>query len=885
MAVNKDQYENVYSVAIIFAAAIVLINLYYYCNPLLREFGYTLGFIDKIIFALRKGNLFTWSGKTKLYALILLILSVIVRHGRETDKPWSEIIGGFVIGLGFFLIPFDRLGGTAGLIVYPLATITGFIMTMAYASLAGRKVGEPFNAANPMETFEQFGKLLDRPYSINYETKYFWRGKWNKGYVNVVNPFRATLILGTPGSGKSFSVFNPAIAQTLSKGYTMFTYDYKFPDLSNIVYNELYLQATYTDENGETHYRRKELADMKTPKFYVINFDDPRRTNRGNPLQAEYLKDVADASEIADVIWKNVSPGVKEDFFSQSAREYIGSIIWFLSQYSNPEIKIYDTHPDGTPKVYKNDIPDGFGGILHKAGEKIVLQDGIEKGDLCTFPHFIELIGQNYEKVFTLLRKLPELENKIAPFADALDANAQDQLQGQIASARIPLNKMASPELYWVLTGNDFTLDINNPDDPKVICVGNNPDRQSIYGTALALFTSRLFKLINHKGKRPSAVILDEMPTVYIKDIDQLIATARSNKVAMFLGAQDKSQLVRDYKKDYADVVFNTVGNIFAGQVNGETARSLSQTLGKEKRLETSRTLNSDDGSRTQSYRDEELLPQSRIETLTQGWFFGKVADNNDDPIDKKFFCGEFVIDVEGFNKKMKNAMKIPLIDDFGEAEIKRLMEDPAVYVTSEFGEIISGPDGRPLLTQGEQIRRHAWEKAWLEKETDYALSKGGHILDTVNNAEDIAFLEKQRELQFPGLTKKEKEKALEEELKWLVEMETKRKVSENFRLVKNQIKAVMESIPAAEENEPMNQQEQKVYEAHAQGTFTNGGANPPEKEKTQASAPESAADGSQVYDGDGPSDEEIEEMNGDVGELPDESPEDFMDIENDYEY
>ena len=832
MAVNKDQYESVYSVAIIFAAAIVLINLYYYCNPLLREFGWTINFLDNLIFALRKGSLFSWSGKTKLYSLILLVLSVIVRHGKETDKPWSEIIIGLIVGLAIFLIPFNLIGGAEGQIIYALASVSGFFITMAYASLVGRKVNEPFNPTNPMETFEQFEKLLDRPYSINYETRYYWHGKWNKGYINLINPFRATLILGTPGSGKSFSVFNPAIAQTLSKGYTMFTYDYKFPDLSNIVFNELYLQATYTDQTG-THYRRKELAGLKTPSFYVINFDDPRRTNRGNPLQAEYLKDVADASEIADVIWKNVSPGVKEDFFSQSAREYIGSIIWFLSQYSNPEIKIYDTYPDGTPKVYEKDVPDAFGGILHKAGEKIILQDGIEKGELCTFPHFIELIGQNYEKVFTLLRRLPELENKIAPFADALDVNAQDQLQGQIASARIPLNKMASPELYWVLTGNDFTLDINNPDDPKVICVGNNPDRQSIYGTALALYTSRLFKLINHKGKRPSAVILDEMPTVYIKDIDQLIATARSNKVAMFLGAQDKSQLIRDYKKDYADVVFNTVGNIFAGQVNGETARSLSQTLGKEKRLETSRTLNSEDGSRTQSYRDEEILPQSRIETLTQGWFFGKVADNNDDPIDKKFFCGEIVIDVDEFNKKMSNAMKIPLIDDFGEAEIRNQISNPLIYVTDENGHVIIGPDGKPLLTQGEQIRRHAWEKAWLDKETEIALEKGTHILDTINNGDDIALLEKQRELQFPKLTKEEKKKALEEEVKWLVDMETKRKVSENFRKVKNQIKAVMETIPGKDEEEPMNPQEQKVYDAHANGTFTreNEGTCPAQPE------------------------------------------------------
>jgi type IV secretory pathway TraG/TraD family ATPase VirD4 len=189
-------------------------------------------------------------------------------------------------------------------------------------------------------------------------------------------------------------------------------------------------------------------------------------------------------------------------------------------------------------------------------------------------------MAQDYKKVFSILSRYPELEAKIKPFANALEGGAQDQLQGQIASAQIPLNKLVSPSLYWVLTGDDFTLDINDPKHPKILCVGNDPDRQAIYSTTLALFTSRMFKLINHKGKRKCGVLLDEIPTIFIKGVDNLIATARSNFVAIVLGAQDKSQLKRDYGEKESEVIFNTVGNIFSGQVNGKTAEDLMKICG-----------------------------------------------------------------------------------------------------------------------------------------------------------------------------------------------------------------------------------------------------------------------------------------------------------------
>lgn len=216
---------------------------------------------------------------------------------------------------------------------------------------------------------------------------------------------------------------------------------------------------------------------------------------------------------------------------------------------------------------------------------------------------------------------------------------------GQIASAKIPLSRMISPQLYWVMTGDDFTLDINNPAEPKILCVGNNPDRQNIYGAALGLYNSRIVKLINKKGMLKSSVIIDELPTIYFKGLDNLIATARSNKVAVCLGFQDFSQLKRDYGDKEAAVVMNTVGNIFSGQVVGDTAKTLSERFGKVLQKRQSMTINRQDKSTSISTQMDSLIPQSKISTLTQGMFVGSVSDNFDERIEQKIFHAEIVVD------------------------------------------------------------------------------------------------------------------------------------------------------------------------------------------------------------------------------------------------
>ena len=607
----------------------IVVHIYWFCYQAIVDMGINIGVVDKILLNFQNtAGLFSNLLVTKVFAIIFLALSCLGTKGVKNQKmTWQKIYATFLGGLVLFFmnwwmldLPFSPI---VNMVIYTVTMTVGYILFLMSGVWISRMfkhnlMEDVFNVAN--ESFMQETRLMENEYSVNLPTKFVYQGKEWDGWINVVNPFRATIVLGTPGSGKSYAVVNNYIKQTIAKGFATYIYDYKFDDLSVIAYNELL----------------KNIDKYKVkPSFYVINFDDPRRSHRCNPINPKFMVDISDAYESAYTIMLNLNKTwiqKQGDFFVESPIILLAAIIWYL-------------------RIYKD-------------------------GKYCTFPHTIEFLNKPYADIFTILTSYPSLENYLSPFLDAWKGGAQDQLQGQIASAKIPLSRMISPQLYWVMTGDDFTLDLNNPNEPKILCVGNNPDRQNIYSAALGLYNSRIVKLVNKKGQLKSSIIIDELPTIYFRGIDNLIATARSNKVAVCLGFQDYSQLARDYGDKEAKVIQNTVGNIFSGQVVGETAKNLSERFGKILQQRQSVSINRQDTSTSINTQLDFLIPASKISNLSQGTFVGSVADNFGEEIDQKIFHSRIIVDSAKVNAETKAYKKIPIVNEFKDENGNDIMQE-----------------------------------------------------------------------------------------------------------------------------------------------------------------------------------------------------------------
>ena len=606
---------------------LLVVHVYVYCYPSITAWNLNLAVMDRILVNFNNTtgifNCILWS---KLLAVLLLAVSCLGTHGVKGEKiTWPKIYAALVAGCALFFLnwwllelPLPHAANTAFYIFTLTAGYLALLMSGLWMSRLYRHnlMEDVFNMEN--ESFMQETRLMENEYSVNLPTRFYYKKRWNNGFVNIVNIFRACMVIGTPGSGKSYAIVNSYIRQLIAKGFAIYIYDYKFDDLSTIAYNSLL--------------KNMDKYEVK-PRFYVINFDDPRRSHRCNPINPEFMTDISDAYEASYTIMLNLNRTWIEkqgDFFVESPIILLAAIIWYL-------------------KIYKNGI-------------------------YCTFPHAVELLNKPYSDLFTVLTSYPELEKYLSPFMDAWKGGAQDQLQGQIASAKIPLTRMISPQLYWVMTGNDFSLDINNPKEPKLLCVGNNPDRQNIYSAALGLYNSRIVKLINKKRQLKCAVIIDELPTIYFRGLDNLIATARSNKVGVLLGFQDFSQLTRDYGEKESKVIQNTVGNIFSGQVVGETAKTLSERFGKVLQQRQSVSINRQDVSTSINTQLDSLIPASKIANLSQGTFVGAVADNFGEKIEQKIFHAEIVVDHAAVSAEEKAYRKIPFINEFKDKDGNDIM-------------------------------------------------------------------------------------------------------------------------------------------------------------------------------------------------------------------
>lgn len=648
---NEQALRKILDFTRLIAITILVIHCYYFCYAAFKALHYANSFVDRILGHVANTGLLKSFTISKCWALGFLVISLLGTKGRKDEKmsyktAFCYIITGLLIYFLSFLVLYAPVPLVQQAFFYIPVTAIGFLLIISGGTLLSRIIKNNLNNDDifnsESETFPQEERLLENEFSVNLPARYRLKGRFRKSWINFINIARGLLVIGSPGSGKSFFVIRHIITQSLAKQHTMLVYDFKFPDLSVIAYN--------------SWLKNKDQFKVP-PKFYAINFDDLSRSNRCNPLDPTSMLDITDATESARTILLGLNrEWIKKqgDFFVESPINLVTAVIWYLRKYQN--------------------------------------------GDYCTLPHVIEFLQLDYDSLFTLLRLEKEIEVLINPFVNAYLNDVMEQLEGQIASAKVALARLSSPQLYYVLSGNDFKLDINNPEEPKVLCIGNNPQKIQIYGAVLSLFVNRLVKLVNQKGKLKSSLIFDEFPTIYLNGIDSLIATARSNKVATTLAVQDLSQLRKDYGREQADVIMGIVGNVISGQVTGDTAKQLSDRIGRIMQDRQSLSINAADTSVSKSKQLEAAVPASKIASLSSGEFVGMVADNPDHKIALKAFHCEILNDIPAIQREEAAYQEIPVmrqitaemvqnnydqirqdVKDIVAVEMDRLMSDPAL--------------------------------------------------------------------------------------------------------------------------------------------------------------------------------------------------------------
>nr|WP_295924653.1 conjugal transfer protein MobC [uncultured Dyadobacter sp.] len=647
---NDQALRRILDMTRLISLIVLGLHFYYYCYLAFAHWKLISPFSDRILGNISKTGIFSSFNKTKLIALCFLFISLIGARGKKEEKLRTSTTLIYIVSglLPYFFsqwILHIPLAPATVSLIYIMTTLLGFMLVLTGGTMLSRVIRlkisgqDIFNKEN--ESFPQHEYLIENEYSINLPAQYNLKGKVRRSWINFINPFRGLLVLGSPGSGKSYFVIRHVITQHIQKGFSMFVYDFKFDDLTKITYN--------------TWLKNKDKYKV-SPEFYVINFDDLSRSHRCNPLDPAGMLDITDAAEAARTILMGLNrEWIKRqgDFFVESPINFLTAIIWFLRKY----------------------------------------QDGA----FCTLPHVVELMQIEQDKLFTVLRTEQEIQAMINPFVSAFVNDAAQQLEGQIASAQISLARLSSPSLYYVLSGNDFTLDINNPKEPKIVCMGNNPQKILTYGAVLSLYVTRLIKLVNKKDRLKSSLIFDEFPTVYLNHMDSLIATARSNKVSTTLGIQDFSQLRKDYGKEQADVIMNITGNIISGQVSGDTAKQLSERFGKIMQDRTSFSINRTDTSISRSKQLDSAIPPSKISSLSSGEFVGMVADNPDQKIELKTFQCEILNDHGALKKEEIGCLDIPVIRKLDSMIVQRnydqIRQDVQDIVQSEMERLLNDPE------------------------------------------------------------------------------------------------------------------------------------------------------------------------------------------------
>ena len=614
---NEHGLKMVIDMIRMLSIVILSIHLYYNCYAAFTLWHLTAPLVDHLLINIGHTGLLLNFVNAKLISFGLLLLSLLGVAGKKSEKiTYGIALTYFFLGIALYygsvlilMLHADNIPLVAGL--YIGLTGSGYIGIMTGGGMLSRIIRHQlkpdiFNKSN--ETFPQEDRVIENEFSLKFRTQYIFKGKIRDSFLCIPNPARGILLAGNPGSGKSFYIVEPAIRQFIEKKHALFVYDVKYPELTEITYN---------------HYLQHRKKYPVQPTFHVINFDDLSRSARCNPLDPDNMDDITDAAEAARVIMLGLNPSWitrQGDFFVDSPINFVTAIIWFLRRYQD--------------------------------------------GEYCTLPHVIEMMNVELAQLLTILQTEPEISSYVSPFIDAYKDNNTEMLGGQIASAKIGMARLSSPALYYVLSGNDLSLDINNPKAPKIVCLANNLRKQEVYGPILSLFLTRMAKIINQKDKYKCAVVADEFATLRWLNYATLISTGRSNKISVLVAIQSDHQLKLNYGKDWADIVTSICGNIILGQVSGDIAKLVSEQLGKTLQDRENLSINSSDTSISRSKQLEFVVPVSTIANLSSGEFVGRIADNPDQPVELKTFHRKIINDIAAINQAKANFLPLPVVQE-----------------------------------------------------------------------------------------------------------------------------------------------------------------------------------------------------------------------------
>ena len=631
---NDNQYRELRNLAAASCAALLILHYYYFCHRGLANWSLTHPIADRLVAGIAGKGLFRHPALSLLLALLALAATTIGAKAPPQVSPGRLIallLTGSALYFGASLLLHFDADPKSLTIAYLVVTVVGLgLLYTAVRALIGllswpakRAIFNQYN-----ESFPQEERVLSHPNFFHLRGRYRFQKQWRQNVINL-DIYRGTIVMGSPGSGKTRYIFKQLISQSLERNMALFVFDLKYDGLTRYVYNELECV-------------RPSLKNA--PKFYSFNFDN--LDNRCNVLAPATMEDMSDAIECARTLFYGINrraAKLQGDFFVESAVNFFAANIWFLRRY--------------------------------------------EEGRYCTLPHLIELMSTDYARLFSVLRSYPDLATLVQPFTDALQHNVMDQLQGQLDSARIPLFSLVSPKLYYLLSANDFSLDINNPDAPKIICLGSDPQKQHIYGAVISLFVSRMLKTINRPGGVPCQVYIDEFPSFHSLNMDTTLATCREHKIGIVLGIQTLDQLRKEYGRDHADALINLPANLLTSQVTGESAKFTSELIGKILQERSTISTNNRGTSTSQSLQLDLALPASKIATLSSGEFVGITADSPDQPMALKAFHCQVKLDREDAGKDqplpVQKVSKTTIDQTFQQIqeETKRIVENRLDYM------------------------------------------------------------------------------------------------------------------------------------------------------------------------------------------------------------